>query len=233
MILSVSGPLSWRWSWRGERGALGGGKGSGDGAQCEGGGLPATNPPKLAVSRACGVTVGEQPRWGGWGLRLSLPRDTKGEGVQGEGEDRESGSGRGCGPSHRQSRRQAGETRRRAHPGTRGTQGAGEGGRPAPGRPIWISGSATLGAPLTTSLPPRIKMTAGECKQRAHLAACLRGSRLQAGLRAAPPPPQIPRSGPFAPGTAQCRPLSVPPATRRRARLGTQRGVGDWELLIY
>lgn len=43
-----------------------------------------------------------------------------------------------------------------------GRSAAGTGGAEgSAGRSIWISGSATLRAPLTTSLPPRIKMTAG------------------------------------------------------------------------
>lgn len=110
--------------------------------------LPSANLPNVqSVRQGCGVTR-HQPGWGGWGLRLSLPRDAKREGCEAretrtkrraEKEQREragAGAGAGAGRAADKAGGCQGETGRSAHPGTRGTRGAGEGGRPAPGRPI-------------------------------------------------------------------------------------------------
>jgi hypothetical protein len=124
-----------------------------------------------------------RPRGGLWSETRSLIRDTKGrEGC--DNGDKAAGK--------REMRALAAAAQPRDSRDGRG----GGGGWQATRQAIWISGSATLGAPLTTSLPPHIKMTAGECKWLARLD---RLPPLRRGAAGPEPPPRRGNERPKAP----------------------------------
>lgn len=176
--------------------------------ECEGGvaSLPLARPQMGCrqgsgpASGACGV-AGSQSGWGRWSPGLSLSRRHRaGEGARRGSQTKTRGKKNGereAAPAESRSGVRRAGRRARAGPAASaapGKAGAGRssgdsrtrGGQGEPGSSIGISGSATLGALLTTSLPPRIKMTAGECKWLARL-SCLRPlrRRLRAEARGA------------------------------------------------
>lgn len=223
--MSVSGPFSQMDTKRRPRGSWGRGRGRkwrGWGWWPRGCSLS----PQCAVGRAAGRRLWcARPRAGSPG-RVAVIWGTFPE-TRSRGDARR-GRQRRKGRNERERRRQAGSgvrrggawaaRRKRGAARSCGDPRAGWGQGAARGS-IWISGSATLGAPLTTSLPPRIKMTAGECKWLARLHR-LPPSATGCGWRPGSPPTSwtAPRPAARAPAPPALGP--TPPALRARVDPG-------------